>query len=49
VGGVPLGCDVNARKGLVRAHDYRQLVDVITSVAVPRSGRVRVEVQPARA
>ena len=48
-GGVPLGCDVNARKGLVRAHDYRQLVDVITSVAVPRSGRVRIEVQPARA
>jgi hypothetical protein len=48
-GSVPLGCDVNARKGLVRALDFRQLVDVIASVAVPRSGRVRIEVQPARA
>jgi len=48
-GGVPLGCDVSTGKGLVRALDFRQLVDVITSVAVPRSGRVRIEVQPTRA
>ena len=46
---LPLGCDVNQRTGLVRAPDFESMRGFLDSVEIPRSGKVRFEVQPLRA
>ena len=46
---LPIGCDVNAAAGLVRATDYDALRMALESVPQQRGERVRFEVQPLRA
>ena len=46
---LPIGCDVNAAAGLVRATDYHALRLVLESVPQQRGERVRFAVQPLRA